>query len=393
MKSNDMNRSEKYFSKPKVSAAIVTYNKKESILKLLTLLETQNIPTFVTDNGSIDGTREAIQNRLQNISMLESSEYLGRTGGFNCAILAALSTGSDYIILLDDDIMPEFDCIDKLSLFLDTHKDYVFAAPVVFIESKQNILQKTGGGVDFSKKIPAEAWNPSQTDSHLPEYTDIDYANACCLMVRADAILKLGIMDWNYITFNDDVDWCFRLRNAFGKGACVTTAKAYHDSQSRSFNPLWLYCSEQNKLYLKAKFRRGLSDINSLKSILIPLYNIWLYSKVIGDNELSNTFFHVLSDAWHKRYGRWKGSIQFGISRKKLDKAYFIENQIKRVLIDSSSKEYDPQIFEAITACMEYLTVDILCDADRVENFRKKKIILQRIWSIGWENRNSCNIF
>jgi len=375
MKSNDMNRSEKYFSKPKVSAAVVTYNKKESILKLLTFLETQNIPTFITDNGSIDGTREAIQNRFLNISMLESSEYLGRTGGFNCAILAALSTGSDYIILLDDDVMPEFDCIDKLSLFLDTHKDYVFAAPAVFIKPKQNILQETGGCVDFSKRISAEAWNPSQTGPHLPEYTDIDYASACCLMVRADAILKLGVMDWNYITFNDDVDWCFRLRNAFGKGACVTTAKAYHDSQwSKSFNSLRLYCLEQNNLYLKAKFRRGLSDINSLTSILIRLYNIWLYSKVIGDNELSNTFFHVLCDAWHKRYGRWKGSIQFGISRKKLDKTYFIENRINRILIDSSSEEYDPQIFEAITACRKDLTVDILCDADRVENFRKKKL-------------------
>lgn len=375
MKSNDMNRSEKYFSKPKVSSAIVTYNKKESILKLLTFLETQNIPTFVTDNGSIDGTREAIQNRFQNISMLESSEYLGKTGGFNCAILAALSTGSDYIILLDDDVMPEFDCIDKLSFFLDTHKDYVFVAPAVSIEPKQNILQETGGDVVFSKKIPAEAWNPSQTGSHLPEYTDIDYASACCLMVRADSILKLGVMDWNYITFNDDVDWCFRLRDAFGKGACVTTAKAYHDSQwSNSFNSLRLYCLEQNNLYLKAKFRRGLSDINSLTSNLIRLYNIWLYSKVIGDNELSNTFFHVLSDAWHKRYGRWKGSTQFGMSRKKLDKTYFIENQINRVLIDSFSEEYDPEIFEAITACREDLTVDILCDADRIENFRKKKL-------------------
>jgi len=367
-----MNGSEIYFSKPKVSAAIVTHNKKESILKFLSFLERQNIPTFVTDNGSIDGTREAIRDRFKSISLLETGEYLGRTGGLNCAMLAALSTGSDYILLLDDIIMPERDCIDKLSLFLDTHQDYVFAAPLVLIEAKQNIVRKTDESADFSKGIATETLNPSQKGSYFPEFTDIEYTFACCLMVRADAVLKVGVMNWNYFTLDDSPDWCFRLRMAFGKGACVTTAKAYQDSQwSKPVDPMQLYYLEQNNLYLKAKFRRELSETKSLRSILMRVYSTWLYNRVIGDYELSDTFFHILSDAWHKRHGSWKGSILFGLSRKKLDQTYFMKNRIKRVLIDSSAEEYVPEIVEAITTCGEDLTIDILCDADRVDNFRE----------------------
>ena len=72
-----MDQSEKILSTPKVAAAIVTCNRKESILRLLSFLESRDIPAFVLDNASIDGAEEAIISRFNEVSVLKSDVYLG----------------------------------------------------------------------------------------------------------------------------------------------------------------------------------------------------------------------------------------------------------------------------------------------------------------------------
>src|SRR4030095_6120084 len=163
-------------------------------------------------------------------------------------ILAALSAGSDYILLIDDDALPLDDCVDRLANFLDQNPDYVFAAPAVYMSSAPDTLQEAGGGVDFDRYHPIEAWYRFHVRPQLPPHIDIDYASACCLMVRSEAILRLGVMDWSYFIFSDDVDWCLRLRRAFAKKAvCVTRAKVLHDFPwAKPFAPMRLYFFQRN---------------------------------------------------------------------------------------------------------------------------------------------------
>jgi GT2 family glycosyltransferase len=159
---------------PRVAAAIVSFNHKHAVVRLLQRLEKLNIPAFLTENASSDGTLEAIQGRFPNLTILESQHNLGGTGGFNCALLAALAANSDYIVMLDDDLLPDEACIDQLADFLDAHHAYAFAAPAIYIAARPDTLQETGGGVDFSKRQPVVAWNRFEKGKKLPPILDID---------------------------------------------------------------------------------------------------------------------------------------------------------------------------------------------------------------------------
>ena len=360
---------------PRVAVAVVTYNHKAALLTLLDFLQRRAIPTFLTENACSDGTREAVRGRFTNVSMLESSANLGGCGGFNCAVLAALSAGSDYLLLIDDDALPVDDCIEQLADFLDEHPDYVFAAPAVYMTSKPDTLQEAGGGVNFANPCPVEAWYRFHVDPRLPPHIDIDYASACCLMLRSEAVMKLGVMDWNYFIFSDDVDWSLRLRRAFGKkAACVTTAKVLHDFPwAKPFSPMRLYFFRRNGLYLLSRLREGEASKRIVRSTVLHILRPWFYSRMIGDREAAQTLRDAFMDAWHARYGKWRAPVQFPLQRTKLDVQYFRRHRIKRVLLDITIEDFDADALRVIHELGgEGVTVDILCDGHRVEAYREK---------------------
>lgn len=364
--------------RPSVAAAVVTYNHRDAVLRLLDFLDSRGIPTFVTENAGSDGTRDAIRGRFTHVSVLESPANLGGCGGFDCAVLAALSAGTDYILLVDDDALPVGDCVDQLARFLDEHDDHVFAAPVVYISSRPELLQEAGGCVDFSCENPVEAWHRFETAPTLPPHFDIDYASACCLMVRADAVMRLGVMDWNYFIFSDDVDWSIRLRRAFGKrAACVSTARVLHDFPwAKPFAPMRLYFFQRNGLYMQSRLREGEASAGVLHRSVRRLARSALYARLIGDREMARTSWGALRDAHAGRFGAWREPVAFpSPQRAALDAAWFRRHAIRRVLVDITIEDVDADIIRAVRSLAgDDVTIDVLCDGHRVQPYREKGI-------------------
>lgn len=362
-------------SPPRVAVAIVTYNQRQATLRLLDALRPLGFPVYVTENAGQDGSADAIRHAHPWVSLLESPANLGGCGGFNLAVLAALSSGSDYVLLIDDDALPVGDCITALADFLDSHPDYVFAAPAIYITPEPVTLQETGGGVDFSKPAPIEAWNRFAVYPELPPVLDVDYASACFLMVRAEAITRLGVMDWNFFIFSDDVDWSLRLRETFGKkGACVTTAKALHDFPwAKPFSPMRLYFFHRNGLYLIARHARRPEEQTALPAALYQLYRRWIYSWLVGDREIATTLARVFRDSWRRRYGAWADPIVFGTERAEFTPDWFSKRRIRRVLIDITIEDNIPGCIDALCAAAgSALAIDLLCDAHRVKVHRER---------------------
>ncbi len=355
------------FNVPKVAAAIVTYNHREPVLELIAFLQKHNIPTFVTENNGSDGAAEAISRQFPEVSLLTSPTNLGGCGGFNCAALAALSTGCEYLIYIDDDALPVDDCIDQLTNFLDTNPDYIFAAPSIYITSQPDTLQEAGGGIDFNRTNPIEAWYRFHVNPQLPPVLDIDYASACCLMVRGDALREIGVFDWAFFIFSDDVDLCLRLRRRFNKkAACVTTAKAFHDFPwAKPFAPMRLYFLHRNGLRIIANHRRR-RHLGSLFSALLRLHRRIIYSRFTGDHEINQTLTCAFKDAWSNNFGNWDSWIQFPENRPQLEASFFDNQKINKVLIDITIEDFEEDIVNTLKKLAPGISIDILCDKNRV---------------------------
>jgi GT2 family glycosyltransferase len=92
---------------PKVSVVIAAWNRREDILQTLESVYGQNGPSLeviVVDNGSTDGTCEAVSASFPEVRLLRLEENRGPTGGRNAGIRVARG---EIMLCLDSDASPE----------------------------------------------------------------------------------------------------------------------------------------------------------------------------------------------------------------------------------------------------------------------------------------------
>lgn len=120
---------------PKVSVLWLNYNSIHVIditKKSLNAIASLDYPDFefvIVDNGSSDGSKEAIEELLQSVSMhgvkvtfVKLSKNLGWTGGVNAAYRAR-DKRAEYVALTHNDVVPKPDYLRTLIEYLENHKD------------------------------------------------------------------------------------------------------------------------------------------------------------------------------------------------------------------------------------------------------------------------------
>ncbi len=109
----------------KVSAVVVTYNRKalllENIKSLLNQTVSDLMDIIIIDNDSTDGTKEALEEYINKEQVIykNTGANLGGAGGFQYGIKYATENDYKFVWVMDDDCMPTR---TALEIFLDTDK-------------------------------------------------------------------------------------------------------------------------------------------------------------------------------------------------------------------------------------------------------------------------------
>ena len=104
----------------KVAAVIVTFNRKEMLIKNLECIINQSRmldKVYIIDNASTDGTKEYIKEFIwknKQIEYIRLNENLGGSGGFYNGLKKAYEDGYDFIWGMDDDAFPETFALETL---------------------------------------------------------------------------------------------------------------------------------------------------------------------------------------------------------------------------------------------------------------------------------------
>jgi hypothetical protein len=213
-----------------VSVVVVNFNGGEITPACLESIPS-GVETIVVDNGSKDGSPDAIAGKFPAVTLLRYAVNLGFARAVNQGI--ARSRGR-YVCLLNNDARLAPDTLSTLEAYMDAHPDVGMTAPQLMHEDgrKQHSFDNFPSlATAFLNKSLLRLFAPGKYPSKNQEFTEsreVESVIGACMMVRRDLIERIGALDEAYFLFLEETDWCLRARRAGSKVVFVPSSKVVH---------------------------------------------------------------------------------------------------------------------------------------------------------------------
>lgn len=203
---------------------VLNWNGREDTLRCLSsLAESGADGVVVADNGSTDGSVEAIRAAHPGVELIENGANLGYSGGNNAAIARALERGADWVVLLNNDAELE---PGALEAFAAAPEAGVLAGKLLYPDGR---VQWAGQRVGLKSGYSGRPRGDGQPDG--PEFDAaglVPRAVGALMAVSRLAIDAAGLLDEDLFAYVEDVDWSLRIREAGFACRFVPQARARH---------------------------------------------------------------------------------------------------------------------------------------------------------------------
>ncbi len=207
-----------------VSVVIVSYNTCEYLRECLKSLRTDpKAPSheiFVVDNGSRDGSVAMLRAEFPEVCVVETGENLGFARANNRALRQIRGRTA---LLLNTDTLVTQGALRAMLAVLDAHPEAAAVGP--------RLLNRDGSLQCSCYKFPAPGrafcdqlfittalahhprWGDYRRWAHDKERA-VDFVIGAALLVRADILPKVGLLDEDFFMYAEETDWCYRMHRA-----------------------------------------------------------------------------------------------------------------------------------------------------------------------------------
>lgn len=258
---------------PSVYVLIVNWNGRQHLeAGLPSLLNTayRDSQVIVLDNGSTDSSQDWIAANFPHVQLVELGRNLGFAAANNTGMRLALAAGADYVVLLNNDTRVQPDWLAALV-------DAAEADPIAAICQAR---QRTWDGLREIHFRFRPEWCEAEAE-HMPVVaagspTPTPFASGCAMLLRCEALRRIGFFDERYFMYVEDVDLTLRAWIAGYRVLDVPAAIIYHriagsESGSRQ-RMLWGY---RNQLTTLLK----LYEPATLRHFALPISQRWFRTR------------------------------------------------------------------------------------------------------------------
>jgi GT2 family glycosyltransferase len=211
---------------------VLSWNGRDDTLACLDSLrrlEREGVGVVCVDNGSTDGSVDAVRERHPEADLIENGRNLGYSGGNNAGIRHALERGASWVVLLNNDAAIAPDAIGAFErAAAGRPRAGILSGKVLFREPPDRVWfagQRFNATLGYSGR-PRGYGRPDG-----PAYSRIvptERAAGALMAVSRGAIDAVGLLDEELFAYIEDVDWSLRAREAGLEVLFVPDARAWH---------------------------------------------------------------------------------------------------------------------------------------------------------------------
>ncbi len=253
---------------PLVAAIIPNWNGREFILACLRSLAELTYPKeqlqiIVVDNGSTDGSQEAIRMQFNEMStagfrncrLVENSSNQGAPAAYNQAIQYA-DPRCEYIWKLDNDVTLDSGALTVLlRVYQSAVGEHIGGVGGKIRNARSGLEDSIGARLTprprrWTKIVDYVHVGNGYNRSEYTEEVDM-VSGSCCLFPRR-VFRECGLFDERFFLYYDDTEFCLRLRKSGWKFFVAKTAQINHHaySSTASISACRLYYWLRNHLLL-----------------------------------------------------------------------------------------------------------------------------------------------
>lgn len=299
---------------PKVAVVILSWNGKQMLQAYLpSVLESgyPEIEVVVADNQSTDGTAEMVGARFPSVRLIQLERNHGFAAGYNEALK---QVNADYYVLLNQDVEVTSGWLEPLVELMESDPHIASCQPKIKDLSNRAKFEYAGASGGFMDSLAytfcrGRVFETLEEDNgQYNDTIECAWASGAAFMVQSELYHKFGGLDESFTAHMEEIDFCWRVKNAGYKVMCCPRSEVFHvgGASLAQGHPRKTFLNFRNNFIMLIKDERGakllykipvrwtLDVIAAIRFLLTGQFKQWL--------AVFTSHLHIIF-----RFGNWWG--------------------------------------------------------------------------------------
>lgn len=252
---------------PRVAAVLINFGDPGDTFECVRSLLATGYPELrilVVDNGSGAPVLARLRAELPpGVELLPSDRNLGFSAGNNVAIKVALETGTDYVLVINNDATLKHDALRVMVDAAGAQENLGILAGKILVSNDAGPTDEvwSAGGSWHPLKATGYATGMGERDrGQFDRAGETEFVPGCLWFVPAEVFRRVGLLDEDFFLYVEDADFSFRVRRAGyrltyePRAVCYHKVSRSHWKDRKRASPVLNYYNTRNRFLMARKW-------------------------------------------------------------------------------------------------------------------------------------------
>lgn len=184
---------------------------------------------IVVDNGSVDGSQEAVRAQHHDVVLIENGRNLGYMEGNNVGLRYVLERDAEWALLLNNDIAVHPQMLSEMMTVALSDERVGVVGPKIYYYDEPTRFWYAGGKISYFTGIISHRGIRETDRGQYDLVEDTDYVTGCAVLIKRKVLDTVGLLDPIYSPmYSEDADYSVRAKRAGFRVMYVPEAKVWH---------------------------------------------------------------------------------------------------------------------------------------------------------------------